>query len=63
MAEGVKPPPPFDPSKGTATEWPQWKDHFEFYLKATTQSGEDGPTKVVIFLTAMGKEAIPYTRR
>ena len=58
MAEGLKPPPPFSLGSDAAKEWPQWKNHFEYYMKATKKSAEEGPTKVAILLTAMGKDAI-----
>ena len=41
-----------------AKGWPQWRDHFQFYLKVTKKDQEEGPTQAAILLTAMGKEAV-----
>ena len=57
MADGLRPPSLFSP-QDAAKEWPQWRDHFEFYLKATKKDKESGPTQVAILLTAMGREAV-----
>lgn len=59
MSDGLKPPQSFNVTTESAKEWPQWKDHFTFYLRATKKNKEDGPTQVAILLTAMGREAIP----
>jgi hypothetical protein len=58
MAEGLKLPPQFTLGPDAAKERPQWREHFEFYMKATKKSAEDGTTKVAILVTAIRKDAI-----
>lgn len=58
MAEGLKPPQPFTLTSNTAKDWPQWRDHFTYYMKATKKNKEEPATQVAVLLTAMGKEAI-----
>ena len=36
----MKPPPPFTATVDAAKEWPQWRDHFRFYLEATKKGKE-----------------------
>ena len=62
MAEGLKPPQAFTTTLEAAKEWPQWRDHFTFYMTATKKDKEDEKTKVAILLTAMGGEAISVYR-
>ena len=35
MGDGLKPPQPFVGALDAAKEWPQWREHFKFYMKAT----------------------------
>ena len=58
MRDGLKPPQPFIGAVDAAKEWPQWREHFKYYMKATKKTTEDPEVQVATLLTAMGKEAI-----
>ena len=58
MAESLKPPSPFTSTSDAAKDWPQWRDHLTYYMKATKKDKEEPATQVAVLLTAMGKEAI-----
>ncbi len=62
MADGLRPPSLFS-SQDAAKEWPQRRDHFRFYLKATNKHEEPEVTQVTVLLTAMGREVLSIYKK